>query len=407
MAKRCVIPDCLLEDKTTQFFYFPIRDPELLDQWIARMPLLNFTQINLKKAVICEYHFSPNDLIDSESKNKKVLMEMAVPENFPVDEELNVNSCRFCLRNIEGQKHPIDEFSKFYYKNLMQAELKNEFLQYSCEDCLSAIRNCSFIKNKIQENQMKLASIPEENKPEMDFLEIKMEEQSDEDYEEVTHQGSEEEEEVVDVKFEPVSKRSVRVFQKGQPIKDAYDEDESADWGTCKQKSGTCPLCKKFYRNLYVHKLRNHRNLLNKEKKQFNLGKIQKRYGISGAFPGLEIVEDDDDTPEQQVVVKDDADYIEIVEEYADEEDPGKDSDMIEDVGEPLYEDIEDVSFLPNTNITLQKKGYCKICKRQYRDIYQHKFKNHRIEHLKEKKMLKQLKQRGTPMGVGGKKKRR
>lgn len=173
MLKRCVIPDCSLEGDFSEFFPFP-KDLKFLDQWISKLPLLNISSLNLKSAEICEHHFNPKELKDGLGFQKE-LLKNAIPEYFPSNEEIDWESCRFCLKKLEGGKLPLDDLIKTHYQNLMQEELNMDFPQsFACEDCFHAIRNSSHIKSKIQENQIKLSNFSPKLRN-SEFLEIKME----------------------------------------------------------------------------------------------------------------------------------------------------------------------------------------------------------------------------------------
>lgn len=170
MVNRCVVPGCSLEGDFSEYFHFP-QDLNLQDRWISRLPLLDFTSLNFKEAVICEHHFNPKEVKDGPGFTKK-LMENSVPEYIPTHKEINSDSCRFCLDIIEGKKFRLNELIKTHYQSLMQEEMNTCFHQkFSCEKCFIAIRNSAYIKSKIQENQIKLMQIglPTE------FLEIKVE----------------------------------------------------------------------------------------------------------------------------------------------------------------------------------------------------------------------------------------
>ncbi len=103
----------------------------------------------------------------------KSLKEKAVPEYFPIEEVINLESCRFCLKKIEDLPILIEGPIKFHYHNLIQKKLDTDLLAslYCCIDCYCAIRNSSFIKRKIMENQENLIN----HLQKADFVEIKME----------------------------------------------------------------------------------------------------------------------------------------------------------------------------------------------------------------------------------------
>lgn len=169
MVKRCAIQDCSLEGDYSQFFHFP-KDLKLLDQWISKLPLINLMNLDFKEAVLCEYHFNPKELIDGPKFNKELVKD-AVPEYFPENEVIDRDSCRFCLKKVDGVKLPLDNLIQGHYQNLMQEELSiQSTLTISCGNCYNQIRNSSFIKSKIQGNQNRL-----QNLPQSEFLEIKME----------------------------------------------------------------------------------------------------------------------------------------------------------------------------------------------------------------------------------------
>lgn len=173
MAKTCLIPDCKLVDNFSSTFHFP-KELKLLDQWIYRLPVLNFGNLNFKKAVICEHHFNPKDLLEGFGFSKE-LVGNAIPEYFPVSDEIDSNSCRFCLRKIEGEKFEIDELIVAHYKNLVQDEFSSGSQQsHCCESCYSQIRNSSHFKSKIQENQRKFSNIFQKNQA-LEYLDIKVE----------------------------------------------------------------------------------------------------------------------------------------------------------------------------------------------------------------------------------------
>lgn len=169
MVKRCVIPDCSLEGDFSHYFHFP-EDSNLLDQWLKKLPLLNFGSLNFKGVVLCERHFNPKEVIFGQGLIKK-LVENSVPEYFPQIEKIDSNnySCRFCLRKLGGKSIIVDDLVKSYYENLVQEELWNDYPQtFSCESCCNAIRNSSFIKTKVQENQIRLMNLAmKERNPEI------------------------------------------------------------------------------------------------------------------------------------------------------------------------------------------------------------------------------------------------
>lgn len=161
--KSCVIPNCSAKGDSVQYFSFP-KDLKLLDQWISKLPLLNFTSLNFETAEICADHFGG-------TRSKRKLRKDAVPEIFPSNEEIDWESCRFCLKKLEERKLPLDDLLKTHYQNIMQEELSLDYQQsFSCLDCSNAIRNSSHIKTKILENQIKLTKMPKSEQ-----IDVKME----------------------------------------------------------------------------------------------------------------------------------------------------------------------------------------------------------------------------------------
>jgi hypothetical protein len=172
VMKRCVISDCTLEGNFSVCFKFP-KDSDLVEKWISRLPLLDYSKINFEEAVLCEHHFNPKELLEDYEFNKE-LARGAVPEYFQTNNDINSDSCRFCLRIIEGGKIPIDQMIKSHYQNVMQQEISSEnILQSICKSCHVNIRNFSHMKNKIQENQIQISNLLKTAQSE--FLEIKME----------------------------------------------------------------------------------------------------------------------------------------------------------------------------------------------------------------------------------------
>lgn len=199
MVKNCVIPDCLLEDENSQYFHFP-ESSDLLDQWLSKMPLLNFTSLDFKEALICEYHFYKEDRNGQEtSEFHTELVASAVPEYFPGSYEFHGDCCRFCLKKMDGIGVLIDGSILAHYKNLMQEELSSDnFQSFACENCGDAIRKASVIKTKIRENQLKLDSI--------ETVEIK-----EEFYESLEELESEHPEKNYETTLEEISKPEVPV----------------------------------------------------------------------------------------------------------------------------------------------------------------------------------------------------
>jgi hypothetical protein len=185
MLKRCIIPECSLEGESSQIFPFP-KDFCVQDQWMLKIPLLDLSSLNFQEAVICEHHFNPKEVTQGPGY-KKELSKGALPEYFPGYDDINSDSCRFCLKKLEEDKIPIDQIIKGHYQNLIQEEFNTNIQQiFTCANCYNAIRKSSLIKSKVIENQIKLNSFPQKY-VDSEFLEIKMEVyQSDEEIQENT-----------------------------------------------------------------------------------------------------------------------------------------------------------------------------------------------------------------------------
>lgn len=292
MSQTCIIPDCTTEDDDIKFFNFP-KDSKMLDRWIQQLPMINFADIDFREALICESHFNPKDIFE-DIESRKILVKNAVPENFDTIDEIGTEfSCRFCLKRIDGNKIEIDALIKSYYQNLMQDDLDpNIPLTLSCDDCFSAIRNASFIRKKILENQNKLASLFEENAE--DFLEIKEElyESNDDmeahfmldtsDIKKENHYDDDDEDfEPKPKKAKPAAKPKQIKTETIQRTKKVYIKKEKGDPGAkplniSRQREGHCEFCDKFFGNIYRHKQRNHKQELLEEKQLIQLERKRK-----------------------------------------------------------------------------------------------------------------------------------
>jgi hypothetical protein len=241
MAKRCVIPDCTpTNDSTSQYFHFP-KDLSLQEKWLEKIPLLDFTSLNFEESVICERHFNLK-------KGTRKLSKKTLPV-FPAIEKLYPESCRFCLRKMEGSNLQIDDTIKFHYQNLLQEELSDDFKQTSCcFNCYKAIRNSSLIKNKIQVNQELLKSLIEQNL-EKDFVEIKIEPMHFDDL-------------MPDLDFDDFKEEVMKVFEEIPPEPESKKKlirKRKKVAGEIEEKSSkktrrVCPKCPgKYFVNLYNH----------------------------------------------------------------------------------------------------------------------------------------------------------
>jgi hypothetical protein len=333
MAEICIIPECKSNSDDTQLFNFP-SDSKMLDRWIQQLPMFNFADIDFSVAKICESHFNQKDIFE-DIESRKILVKNAVPEYFDSIDEIGIDfSCRFCLNKIEGKKIEIDSLIQTYYKNLMQDDLNENIpLNFSCEDCFNAIRNSSFLRKKILENQNKLASVFEEECGEEDYVQIKEELYSsdNENYNEVDNEAhflldtSDIKEEVDDndedfephpkkaklIKKEPAPSISVKKRTKKLLIKKEKVEGEAKPLGISRQREGHCEFCDKFFGNIYRHKQRNHKKELMEEKQ---LLMMERKRQSGNTNMKLEVLDKSivqlNDTETLQIEVVDDAENV-------------------------------------------------------------------------------------------------
>jgi hypothetical protein len=239
MVKRCIIPDCSLEDDISQFFPFP-GNPKLLDRWISKMPLLNLTNFNFKDVFICDGHFNQEDFIDMPGQSKE-LRPNAVPENFKTIESVNSECCRFCLQSLKDEKFALDQLLRYHYRNLVQEELSMEFPQkFCCLTCHNAIRNSSHIKTKIQEHQIRLSLLPQK---EIELEEVNVKVESPEQ---------------LDVSNNATSELESSFVKEEENIEPEKTEKKLVDRKRKKKVENHCSICNKDFSNLPCHTYRVH-----------------------------------------------------------------------------------------------------------------------------------------------------